>query len=195
MPYTPEHRARTKQTIVEAAREQFNLKGFDGVSIDQIMQASGLSRGGFYHHFKNKEDLFAAAVESYSTSLTETLSNEDSALQGHDLIDAFLRGYLDETQLVPDGTNCPMIALPSDVARSGPVVKRSYQQVLEAMLAFFQENTGRANTAEDRTKALALCSITVGGMVLARSIDDDNLKQELITASLDAARNVMGSDS
>jgi len=101
MPYTQEHRERTKQKVTEAGRKQFNLHGFDGVSIDQVMQAAGLSRGGFYHHFKDKEHLFAAAVDSFCSELKGAM-DADNTRSGQELIEAFMNGYVSEAQLTPE---------------------------------------------------------------------------------------------
>ncbi len=68
MPYTAEHKAKTREQIVMAARAMFNCHGFDAVSIDDIMKHAGLTRGGFYNHFSSKADLFVEAVVSYVTS-------------------------------------------------------------------------------------------------------------------------------
>ncbi|WP_417593748.1 TetR/AcrR family transcriptional regulator [Parasphingorhabdus sp.] len=65
MPYSAEHKRRTRTKIVEAARILFNRHGFENVTIDQIMDAAGLTRGGFYNHFKNKQALYGEAVASF----------------------------------------------------------------------------------------------------------------------------------
>ena len=65
MPYSPTHKERTRARIVECARILFNRHGFDGVTIDMVMEQAELTRGGFYNHFKSKEELFAAAVSSF----------------------------------------------------------------------------------------------------------------------------------
>ena len=63
MPYTQEHKARTRERIVGSARRLFNRHGLTGVSIDEIMADAGLTRGGFYNHFDTKEDLYAEVVQ------------------------------------------------------------------------------------------------------------------------------------
>ena len=62
MPYTQEHKSRTRARIVESARLLFNRHGFSGVSIDDIMAEAGLTRGGFYNHFSAKDELYAEVV-------------------------------------------------------------------------------------------------------------------------------------
>src|SRR3954468_17018774 len=64
VPYPRDHKAKTRAKIVASARALFNRRGFDQVTIDQVMEHAGLTRGGFYHHFSSKEDLYAEAVSS-----------------------------------------------------------------------------------------------------------------------------------
>ena len=65
MPYTPEHKRRTRQRIVGAAARLFNRNGFAEVTIGEIMAAAGLTHGGFYRHFAGKEELYAEAVRHF----------------------------------------------------------------------------------------------------------------------------------
>ncbi|EFO34445.1 TetR family transcriptional regulator [Roseibium sp. TrichSKD4] len=65
MPYSPEHKVRIRAQIVEKARILFNRRGFSEVSIDDIMAEVGLTRGGFYNHFKNKDEVYAEAIQSF----------------------------------------------------------------------------------------------------------------------------------
>ncbi len=178
MPYTPEHRAKSKQRIIDAARKQFNIHGFDGVSIKQVMQAAGLSHGGFYHHFDNKDALFAEAVASFSALMQEQISAE-AAPSGNLLIKAVLDGYLSDAHLNDHGNDCPMIAVPSDVARAGTAAKQAYQQVFETMLHTFESNLENGSNRAKHNAALTLSILSVGGMVLARSLEDDALIDEI----------------
>src|SRR5262249_20384010 len=59
MPYSPDHKKRTRQRILKTAARLFNQKGFSEASIEDIMRAAGLSHGGFYRHFKGKDELYA----------------------------------------------------------------------------------------------------------------------------------------
>jgi AcrR family transcriptional regulator len=62
MSYPAEHRRLTKQKIVRSARRLFNRRGFDTVSIDDVMADAGLTHGSFYSYFESKGDLYAEAV-------------------------------------------------------------------------------------------------------------------------------------
>jgi TetR/AcrR family transcriptional repressor of nem operon len=62
MPYTKEHKEKTRTRIVDSARRLINRHGFAGVSIDDIKREAGLTRGGFYNHFRTKDELYVAVV-------------------------------------------------------------------------------------------------------------------------------------
>ena len=67
MGYSKRHTAETRERILESAAGLFRSAGYEAASIDDIMAGAGLTRGGFYLHFKSKEELFAemsAAFES-----------------------------------------------------------------------------------------------------------------------------------
>jgi hypothetical protein len=77
--------------------------------------------------------------------------------------------------------------LPSDVSRGNPSVKEAFRQVLEMMVGVFAENLP-ANSSTPREQALAVVSLVVGGMVLARAVDDKAMADDLRAA---AHRQVM----
>jgi TetR/AcrR family transcriptional repressor of nem operon len=189
MPYAPEHKELTHARIVECARRMFNRHGFDAVSIDQIMASAGLTRGGFYHHFANKEALYSEAIASYArcggaVPVDFTSSARQVVLQ-------MIGAYLSHQHLENLDDHCPMIALPSDVARAGPVVRRTYQQLLAGMIAMFERGIEPADR-DARQAALAIAALCVGGMVLARTIEDADLAAEVREAARALALDVAG---
>jgi len=184
MPYRPEHRDATRVRILESAQALFNRRGFTEVSIDEIMSRAGLTRGGFYNYFRDKSDLYAEAVE-HTLAVTpwsrwERVHVDFAAREAaQQVIEAYLsREHFDDV----DGS-CPMVSLPSDVARSGPVVKRAFERVFSAMTQVFEEALRREGRPDPRL-ALAIAGICVGGMVVSRSVDSP----DLATSIRDAAR-------
>jgi TetR/AcrR family transcriptional regulator, transcriptional repressor for nem operon len=187
MPYTPEHKAKTRNRIVQAARKLFNVRGFAAVSIDEIMSEAGLTRGGFYKHFATKEALYSEAVlEFICQDVPEAWQQRhvDPSRAGPALARMILEAYLSDDHLDDRAASCPMIALPSDVQRGEPAVKDAFKQVLEMMAGAFEANLG-PSARPPRQRALALVSMAVGAMVLARSVGDPRLVTEL----RDSARN------
>ncbi|MBX2806252.1 MAG: TetR/AcrR family transcriptional regulator [Hyphomicrobiales bacterium] len=185
MPYTPEHKVETRKRILEQARILFNRKGFTEVSIDEIMAGVGLTRGGFYNHFRNKNELYAETVASFLNGRGKTWRDEagvDPENGGPETVAAMINSYLSPEHLSDIDGQCPMIALPSDVARATPEVRAAYQMLLRAMAWLFEHNLPD-NLENRRDTALALSALCVGGMVLSRTIDDPALADDLRKAA------------
>lgn len=187
MPYSTEHKSRTRSRIVESARILFNRHGFSDVTIDQIMAESELTRGGFYAHFQKKEALYAEAVSSFLHGRGAQWRREagvDDAESAPAMVRQMIDGYLSTEHLGDLDGQCPMIALPSDVARQTGTVHASYQQLFQAMVELFEHNL-QGNCECARREALSLAALCVGGMVVARTVADPELADEV----RDAARS------
>ncbi len=188
MPYSADHKRQTRQEIVEAARKLFNTHGFSGVSIDMIMKSAGLTRGGFYNHFKSKEALYAEAVESFLMGRGKQWRDEagiDFENFCPEMAEQMMMSYLSDEHLGDVEGQCPMIALPSDIARARGDVRLSYQKLLEAMSGLLQKSL-ELNGTGGRKEALSLTALCIGGMVVARSLPDDALAAEVRNAALQA---------
>ncbi len=192
MPYTKEHKDQTRRRIIETARILFNRHGFSGVTIDQIMEETGLTRGGFYNHFRNKSELYALAVASFLNGRGKTWRDEagvDPINGGLETVRAMIDSYLSTDHLGDIEGQCPMIAMPSDIGRSTDDVRAAFGKLLHAMVFLFEHNGPKGPQA--RQEALALSAMCVGGMVLARTVGDEGLADELRTAALCKAQDMV----
>ena len=183
MPYSAEHKRDTRQRILESARRLFNRKGFLEVSISEVMENAGLTHGGFYRHFAGKDELYAAAVQWFLCQEApkpwqreRTRSSATSKPRAQRIVDAyFSRDHFDDRE-----SCCPLIALPSDVSRGSGEVKAAYREVLEKLIGLFEADLDEPRTRE---RALALVALCVGGMVVARCVDDPALADDLRRAA------------
>ncbi len=183
MPYTPEHKQQTRERIVGAAARLFNRKGFAEVSIGEIMTAAGLTHGGFYRHFSSKEELYAEAVRHFLKK--EMPARWQKGPGGRCPPDQAFARFVVDAYLSPDHLedvdgSCPLVGLSTDVARSNGVVKAAYREVAQSMIEVFKANLeGRAA----RDQAMVLVSLCVGGMVLARALDDQDLANDFLATA------------
>ncbi|HEU4664910.1 MAG TPA: TetR/AcrR family transcriptional regulator [Dokdonella sp.] len=193
MPYAAEHKHRTRERIVDSARDLFNRKGFVDVSIDEIMARAGLTRGGFYGHFDSKEDLFVEVVRAYAEFDPSTRWH-DIAFDARSPANAFARqmvdAYLSRSHLDDVAGHCPMIALPSDVAHGTERVKQAYRALVERMSGVFAAGFA-GEPADARQRGLALTALCVGGMVLARTFDDEAFREAIRAATHALATEVV----
>ena len=183
MPYSPEHKRETRERIVKSARRLFNSKGFAEVTIDEIMAQAGLTRGGFYKHFNTKEELYADAVRQFLCMEPPERwqkKHVDPCAQGPTRARMIVNAYLSREHFDSRDGSCPLVALPSDVARAGKAVKAAFRQVLDRLVEIFAANLAEP---EARQRALALVALCVGAMVVARAVDDPKLADEFRDAA------------
>src|SRR5262249_23062876 len=192
MPYSAEHKRDTRERILESARRLFNKNGFSEVSIDEVMENAGLTRGGFYRHFSDKDELYAEAVRRFlcSDAPKPWQPNPPHAgmarrPRGQRVVDAyFSRDHFDDRE-----TCCPLIALPSDVRRGSNEVKAGYGEFLEKLVEIFRDDL---DEPQRRERALALAALCVGGIVTPKCVDDPVLADDLRRAAHRQALHIGG---
>jgi len=183
MPYPAGHRDEVKAKIIDSARRLFNRHGFESVSIKQIMAGAGLTSGGFYTYFRSKSGLYAETLGSFFLDpewehcwegVTVDLSATDV---GSQVVKAYLsRQHYDDVE-----NSCPMVALPTDVSRSGNEAKRAYETVFKAMVSVLERSLVDEKGPR-RIKAQAIAAMSIGGMVVARTMVDEALADDLRAA-------------
>jgi AcrR family transcriptional regulator len=180
MPYTAAHRTETKKKIIDSARRLFNRHGFECVSITQIMSGAGLTHGGFYSYFKSKSDLYAEVLNCFFTdpewkNCWEGVHVDLSATDvGAQVVSAYLsRQHFEDVE-----NSCPMVALPTDVARSGVAARRAFETVFRAMVSVLERSLPEKQPS-NHTRAQVIAAISIGGMVVARTLVDRAHADEL----------------
>lgn len=194
MPYSSEHKAQTRERIVSAARRLFNRHGFEQVSIDRVMFEAGLTRGGFYHHFGSKDELYAAAVASFTNCNPFRADLESSPMPAPgELARMLLDVYLSDKVFDNVDFHCPLYALPGDVARAGLSPQKAYTQLIRNLTQIYA--SALAGVPDGEQRAQAIVSLCVGGMVLARTTDDPVLRRSLRAAAREQALALLSADS
>lgn len=193
MPYPAGHREKMRAQIVDSARKLFNRRGFNNVSIGEIMAGAGLTHGGFYSYFKSKSDLYAASLACFFTDpnwkhcwkgITVVRDAPDAGAQ-------VVKAYLSHQHFEDVENSCPMVALPSDVTRSGTREKRAFQTVFQAMSRVL-ERTMPANGKSRAAKAQSIAALCVGGMIVARAMVDRHAADELRNSCAQTALELGG---
>jgi len=190
MPYPAGHRVAVKRNIIESARRLFNRHGFESVSLSQIMAGAGLTHGGFYSYFKSKSDLYAEVLGCFFTD-PEWKSCWEGVhvdLSSTDVGSQVVRAYLSRQHFEDVENSCPMIALPTDVARSGEDARRAFETVFRAMVSVLERSLIQ-NGQHRRTIAQAIAALSIGGMVVARTVVDPALADELRAACGESRRS------
>jgi len=170
-------RAETRQRILNAAGDLFRENGVDGVGVDAIMKAAGLTHGGFYLHFPSKE---ALAAEVSRSLLEKAAGKWDAISRSPDreaALERIVTYYLDPSR-VATAHCCPLTTLGTDVARR----ETSKEAVGDALRGMLDALT-RIMPGRKRQKAMASLSTMVGAVVLSRLADDPVLADAFLDAA------------
>ena len=195
MPYPAGHRERVRKKIVDSARRLFNRRGFESVSISEIMADAKMTHGGFYSYFGSKSDLYAEVLSCFFTDpeWKNCWEGVHVDLSSSDVGPQVVRAYLSRQHYEDVENSCPMVALPTDVARSGTSAKRAFETVFRAMVSVLERSMADKRKPR-KSKAQAIAALCIGGMVVARTMVDPPAADELRRACAAMAMQLGGWD-
>ncbi|GGM90192.1 TetR family transcriptional regulator [Terrabacter tumescens] len=186
--YSSEHKAATRQRIIEAAGRRFKTDGIDGSGVATLMADSGLTNGAFYAHFDSKDDLVAAVVGDQVGRQVTELSELPPGRVGLEL---FVRQYLSRAHRDHPDEGCPSAALLDEVGRCTGETKKAYTTGTKAILREICLRLSPEDPESARDVALSLFTMLVGSMQLARALSDRQLSNTVLEAGIRNALSVL----
>jgi TetR/AcrR family transcriptional repressor of nem operon len=173
MRYPATETAEKHRRILEAASKLFRERGFSGVSLGEIMKATGLTHGPFYNHFASKEALMSEAVAFASQQ-----SNAGTELTP-EWRETFVRGYLSAAHRDAPGEGCLIAALAGEIGRA-PAMKRSFTEHLSGLVERMAGSFAGTSRKKARARTIRTLASLVGAVVLARAVDDEAFSAEIL---------------
>src|ERR1700758_1308646 len=166
--------------ILEVAGTLFRERGFDGTAVDDIMPRAGLTHGGFYGHFRSKDDLAAetCARVMAGDGWAERISGTPNPSFG-----AVIGAYLSPRHRDAPGRGCLLAAVGSDVVRQPRSVRRAFTEGLRSRVAALQRLLPGQSAAARQEKALATMAGLIGALMLSRAVDDPKLSDQILKAA------------
>lgn len=180
MRYSLEHKAQNHEHILSVAARSFREHGGDGSGIGTVMKKVGLTKGGFYRHFKSKDDLFVEAVgRAFDEMGKGMLEIAKSAPEGQALR-TIIERYLSVGHANSPGTGCVLSALAPELARKPLSVRKrvevSLEDYRERLLPFMPGQTREERLAKTRL----LFSSMAGVLMMARVTSDPQRREQLL---------------
>ena len=161
--------AKHRAQILAAAGRLFRQRGFDGVSVAEIMKEAGLTHGAFYGYFPSKEALIAEAAAQALAPAAKYMPAEQ-----------FADTYLSPRHRDDRAGGCMFAGLGGEAVRGSDDLRRAMTDALRRQIdRFAAESKGRTEK-ERRRAAIATWSSMVGAVLLARLVDDDALSKEIL---------------
>jgi TetR/AcrR family transcriptional repressor of nem operon len=191
MPYSADHKARTKERILQSATNLFCKYGFDKVSISQVMKLAKMTHGAFYTHFESKEALYKAAFQEalHRSRATRLTKGPFSVKHLRELVS----GYLNLREMAGNTPPGSEAFLSSDIGNKNVEVKKLYEEsylgilkLLESRLtalARMKKLPGVSSSLSVSEKSRAILASMIGAVAVAKSIDREDEKEAILIAA------------
>lgn len=178
MRYTPEHKQAVRERIVRAAAKALRTHGIDGVGIPALMKEVGLTHGGFYSHFADRDELVAEAIRFAGASTSQGALSADKSL------DESLQLYLSMGHVEHREQGCVVAALAAEGSRDAKPVRRALAEVARGLIRQVASKVAPSRqSGKISDEALRTASTMIGAVVLARAVDDAALAERILRAA------------
>jgi TetR/AcrR family transcriptional regulator, transcriptional repressor for nem operon len=185
MRYESDHKARTHQRIVKNAARQVRAKGLNGPGVATVMKASGLTVGGFYKHFRSRDDLLVQAIEEGMADFGGKLFAATQHVPAGERWKEIVKWYLSVEHCEHSDTGCPMATLAPEIARAEPAVKKRIVSVMKARRERMLEFMPGRNAAEKERNFTVIFTAMSGAVSMARMMTDPAEKQKILDSVRD----------
>src|SRR5712675_2113443 len=189
MGHSKTEKDRTHKRIVAIASKRFRESGLAGIGIADLMKEAGLTVGGFYKHFKSRDDLVAEAVGSAFGIWKRQL---DAAASGGPPLSSakLIDNYLNEAHRDNPGAGCAFSALAPEIARSDKRTRALASEQIRNDIQLIAGVLPAKDTQAARSQAILSFSALVGAMALARAVSDEALSREILKTVAELLRNL-----
>ncbi len=179
--YDTEHKAHTRQRILETAGRRLKRDGIDGSGVAALMTDAGLTNGAFYAHFDSKDDLVAHVVADQLATQRDVLA---ALPEGRAALEQFVHEYLSPEHRDEPGTGCPNAALLDEIGRCGDAVRDSYSQGMQSIIDVIATHLAPQDPSAARTTALGLFTTLVATMQIARAVSDRDMSDGFLRSGI-----------
>ncbi len=169
MRYPEDHKQKTRRRIVEEAARLFRQDGVGATGLQPLMKALGLTHGGFYAHFKSKDDLVETALRHAAAQLDEITAPLAEAERPLALL---IEQYLSPRHRDNPGAGCPLPTLSAELGQRG-TPSPTTDSIVRKRLAMIE-------AALEGERAVLLLASLVGALQLSRSVQDEALSQRIL---------------
>lgn len=176
MRYPAAETAKKHEKIIKQGARLFREHGFAGVTVADVMKASGLTHGPFYNHFASKQALLSACVDFVSERLVAKLETFEPTVEGKN---TYLAWYLSALHRDDPSTGCILAAIAPEAGRE-EAVKSSITSYFKSMVDTLATRFPWSSKRSARSEAIRVVASIVGAVILARAVDDEALSDEIL---------------
>ena len=185
MRYEREHKTRTRDRIVRNAARKLRAEGLSGPGVASVMKASGLTVGGFYKHFRSKDELLAEAIAQGFAESNEKICSSLQNVPREDRWKELVRLYLSPEHCDHPDSGCPVVALAPEMARTKLGVRKQISGLIIDRRERWVEFMPGTSPAEREQNFFVILSTMAGAVSIARILTQPADKQRLLASVRD----------
>lgn len=173
----------SRTRILDAGGARLRMEGLEGAVIAQVMQDAGLTHGAFYSHFADKDELTIAAFRHAITESRQRWVGTTPDRSWGARVARLARSYLSRTHRDDRAESCAFSVLASDAARASVEFRTAFEEELRKSLnAVGDRPLDEVGEHERHDEAIALIALCVGGLSLARAVNDEAFSSRIMKA-------------
>jgi TetR/AcrR family transcriptional repressor of nem operon len=183
MRYRTDHKAEIHQQIVKDASRRVRTEGMTGAAVSSVMRDAGLTHGGFYKHFENKDGLLLESLRDGFGEIGDTLAHAAEQSRPGEEWKAIVKTYLRPEMCDHPGHGCPLPALAPELARANPGMKAQIVPELvkykDRMLPFMPGK----RTADKERAFFVIFSTMTGAIAIARILPTPATRAKVLASA------------
>ena len=194
MRYDDNHKERTRARVLAEAAAAIRSKGVERVGVAEIMAGAGLTHGGFYAHFKSKDDLVAQAIThmfdaAYARFLALTEGRKPA-----DALSSYIDAYLAPSHCLDRAHGCPIAALSDDLPNMPELARARFTDGTERLVAGFAKLVKMLGAKNADAVAWSATAEMAGALALSRAVFDRDTSKHILRNSRAMVRSRIGLD-
>jgi TetR/AcrR family transcriptional regulator, transcriptional repressor for nem operon len=185
MRYEPEHKKQTRDRILRNAARKVRAQGLSGPGVASVMKASGLTVGGFYKHFRSKEELLAEAIAQGFSEFSEKVFASLRSVPPEDRWKEVVRWYLSPEHCNHPDTGCPVVTLAPEIARAKLAVRKRIATQMKELTQRWAEFMPGVTGRERERNFFVIFSAMAGAVATARLFTEPADRERVLASTRD----------
>jgi TetR/AcrR family transcriptional regulator, transcriptional repressor for nem operon len=172
--------AKNREQVVAAAAKLLRERGIEGIGVDALAKAAGMTHGAVYSHFGSKDELAAAAIRQSLDEIRERWIEDAGGATAPGLFNRLVRSYVSRSHRDRPGTGCAVAAMGPEATRHGKDVRRAFSDSTVSLINVMAKTCDGDTDAARREEAVATISAMLGAVVLSRVVEDPTLSDRIL---------------
>jgi TetR/AcrR family transcriptional repressor of nem operon len=180
MPWSKEHKKETRHRIMEAAARTFRAQGTAAAGLTDVMREAGLTHGGFYAHFKSKDELIAAALKAANTARLARFKEAVSQSPDKSALAFAVDSYVNSRHREHPENGCSVATLGSELARENRAARHQMSENVTNWLETLAQSAPGSNARSKMRVATGTYAAMIGGLIIARAVEDPLVSDRIL---------------